>query len=54
MLWKKVIVSKERGSLQESELKTEDLLGALDEIGDYFDAAPPTRHIHIVIKVPGK
>ena len=51
MLWKKVIVSKERGSLQESELKDR---GALDEIGDYFDAAPPTRHIHIVIKVPGK
>ena len=54
MLWKKFIVSKERGSLQESELKIEDLLDAADEVGEHLQATPPTKHIHIIIKVPGK
>ena len=54
MLWKKVILNTERGTLRESEFKTEDLLNETGEIGKVFDAAPLTEYIHIVIKVPGK
>ena len=53
-LFKKVMLSKERGSLLESELKTEDLLDPLDEVGEHFDAATSAKHIHIVIKVSSK
>ena len=49
VLWRKFIVSRERGSLQASELRAEDLLDAADEIRDYFEAAVPKNHIHIVI-----
>ena len=48
------MLSKERGSLLESELKTEDLLDPLDEVGEHFDAATSAKHIHIVIKVSSK
>ena len=53
MLWKKYIVSREIRNFQESELHDQDQLDEVDEIGEYFKG-PPKKHIHVVVKVPGK
>jgi len=53
-LWKKVIVSRERGNFQESELQDKDLLDEADRIRDHFTEDPPERCIHIIIQAPSK
>ncbi|KAJ3334061.1 hypothetical protein HDU93_008223 [Gonapodya sp. JEL0774] len=51
-LWKVNISYAARASITEDSLKEADVMGALDEISEYFQEPPAKKHIHVVVRRP--